>query len=73
MRHAGVLLVDLGEAASIDIAEADELGLGVRGAFVDVGFAFSVDADGDDLDLGVQVPGPDNRGEGEGRERRGTQ
>ena len=73
MRHAGVLLINLGEAASIDVAEADEMGLGVRGAFVDVGFAFAVDADRGDLDLRVQVTCSDDRGKGEGRERGGAQ
>ena len=73
MRHARDFLVDVGETAGVDVAEADEVRLGVGGAFGDIGEALAIDADRDDLDLRVQVTCPDNRGKGEGRERRGAQ
>ncbi len=71
--HARVALVDLGEASGIDVAEADEAGLGVRGTFGDIAVALAVDPDRGDLDLRVQIAGPDNRREGEGRQRGSTQ
>jgi len=73
MRHAGMALVYLGEASGIDVAEAHEMGLGVRGTFGDIAVALAVDPDRGDLDLRVQIAGPDNRREGEGRQRSGTQ
>jgi hypothetical protein len=57
---AGVTGVDLRIASGVDVAEADELGLGVRTGLVDVAVAFAVDADGGDLDLRVQVAGADD-------------
>ena len=73
VRHAGMAFVDLGEAAGIDIAEAHETGLGVRGYFSDIAVAFAIDAHRGDLHLRVQIAGSNNRREGEGRERSGAQ
>ena len=73
MRDAGMPLVDLGEALGIDVAEADEAGLGVRGDFVDVPVPLAVHPDGGDLDLRVEITRADDGREGERGQRGGTQ
>ena len=73
MRDPGMTLVDLGEPSGVDIAQADEAGLGVRGALIDVGVALAVHPDRGDLDLGVQIARPDDGREGERGQSSGTQ
>ena len=73
VRDPRVTFVDLGEASGVDIAQADEAGLGVRGALIDVGVAFAIHPDRGDLDLRVKVAGADDGREGERGQRSGAQ
>ena len=73
VRDARVTFVDLGEPSGVDIAQADEAGLGVRGAFIDVRVSFAIHPDRDDLDLGVQIARTDDGREGERGQSSGTQ
>ena len=73
VRDARMTLVDFGEPSGVDIAQADEAGLGVRGAFIDVRVSFAIHPDRDDLDLGVQIARTDDGREGERGQSSGTQ
>ena len=64
VRQSRILDVDAAEARAIDITQGDELGLGVRSDFQDIGMAFAAATHCGNLDLRVEVAGSDQRREG---------